>query len=1658
MMRNLLLSKKHFNGQKHVICWTFLARFFQIFLFAILTFQSNSTYAAWRASTQSGDWANTATWGGLSVPVNGDQVSIGAGHTVSYYGDLTKTAGQLEINGGRLNIVGNLTLGSSVLSGTTSLGGQLFVYGDFTQQSNFQINGGATVVVMNNMNASGDINVNNGLLVVNGNLTKSNAVTVDNNSDIVVAGNYTSTAGDTWINSGNAYVFDAISCSGSNCNLIKNNAAWTVTPTHPGYQYLTNATLSFSSNGTFTVPSGVTSITVECWGGGGGGGNTSHNGNGNSRGGGGAGGSYAKKTIISPSNSYSLQVGRGGIGGNDGEASWFGSETIVKAQGGQRGASASKSLGISGLGSTAQSVGDVLFAGGNGASAFIFYNPTFSGSGGGGGGAGSTAKGKDASNEQGGTATSDNGGAGGNGITITSGLANGNSGSLFGGGGSGAVSDYNPGTARTGGSGANGQIIISWSSCTVPVALTANAGSNASCTQLTANWAASSGATTYRLDVSTAIDFSSFVAGYTNLDVGNVTTYNVTGLTAGTTYYYRVRANNTCGTSASSGVITYATLPATPAVPTASAGTAAACSQITANWTASTDATKYYLDVSTASDFSSFVTGYNNKDVLNVTTYNVTSLTAGTTYYYRVRASNTCGTSDNSTVITYATLPATPAVPTAGAGTAAACSQITANWTASTDATKYYLDVSTASDFSSFVTGYSNKDVGNVTTYNLTGLSAGTTYYYRVRANNSCGTSVSSSTISYSTLPNASIVSVTGTSPLCNGSTTTYLANTVVLGGGTGAWSSSDTNIATVNSSGIVTGVSAGTCNIIYTITGGCGGTKSAQQSLTVVSPVGDPAIFGNNIWNVYAYNGLSLTDLNAITYRGYYTDNNLGFDTRNKWLANSTPSSASGYQGCSVVQSMTFVSKRKGFQCGQYTISVGHDDDASLYVNGVLVPFSLSGWTYTPVQAWTGFLDENATVELRVQNTGGGDAYGELVFAYSAIALPTASAQTFCSASNPTVADLAATATGTLNWYTVSSGGTALSSGTALSTGIYYVSQTVSGCESARTSIVVTVNPTPEVPTGSNQTKTYTGVANATAISAIPGSGETIDWYDASTGGNIVATGSTTYTPTAVNVATYTYYAEARNISAGCLSGTRTGVTLTINKANSTIVVTGSTSFTYTGSAQGPNTSTVSGSTGVVNYSYSGTGTTTYLASATRPTNAGTYQVIATVAADANYNGATFAAYAFTINKANAVITVTPYAVTYDGNSHTSAGTATGVETPTPSDLSSLLTLSGTTHIAAGTYNNDAWSFAGNSNYNSTFGTVNNAISQANSTIAVTGSTSFTYNGSAQGPTTSTVTGSTGAVIYSYSGTGGTSYATSATRPTNAGTYQVIATVAADANYNGAMSVALPFTIGKATPVVTATVGTYTYNGLPQGPTAASNTGTGSSYTYSYVGVSGTTYDPSATQPTNAGSYNVTVTVAASADGNYDGASSAATPFTIGKLPLSITANSRSKCFGQTISFAGTEYASSGLIGTDAVTSVTLTSAGAASSSIAGNYPITPSAATGTGLGNYAISYINGSLTVNPLPTPNITGDTSPCNKTTGLIYSTGSGMSDYTWTISAGGAITSGQGTNSITVSWNTDGSQSLGVSYKNSNGCSGSVTSTITVHPIPAIGSFN
>ncbi|KAF0152441.1 MAG: extracellular ribonuclease [Ignavibacteria bacterium] len=279
----------------------------------------------------------------------------------------------------------------------------------------------------------------------------------------------------------------------------------------------------------------------------------------------------------------------------------------------------------------------------------------------------------------------------------------------------------------------------------------ATSGSNILQTSFTANWNSVSSATTYLLDVSTANDFSSFVTGYNAKDVGNLTSSNVTGLTANTQYFYRVRAGNASGTSGNSNTITVGTLPISSIVPTATGATNNAQTSFTANWNAVTGASKYFLDVSTQNDFATFVSGYESVDVGNVTSVSVTGLSANTVYHYRVRASNASGLSVNSNVISVTTLPNTPAAPTAIAATSITTAGFTVNWNSSAGATKYFLDLSTQNDFASFVTNYENKDVANVTSFVVSSLAANTQYYYRVRAYNSGGTSVSSNVINVTT-------------------------------------------------------------------------------------------------------------------------------------------------------------------------------------------------------------------------------------------------------------------------------------------------------------------------------------------------------------------------------------------------------------------------------------------------------------------------------------------------------------------------------------------------------------------------------------------------------------------------------------------------------------------------------------------------------------------------------------------------------------------------------------------------------------------------------------------------------------------------------------------------------------------------------------------
>jgi hypothetical protein len=76
-----------------------------------------------------------------------------------------------------------------------------------------------------------------------------------------------------------------------------------------------------------------------------------------------------------------------------------------------------------------------------------------------------------------------------------------------------------------------------------------------------ATWDSVSGAKGYLVDVSTSSSFSSYVGGYHDLDVGNVRGRVVTGLSQGTTYYYRVRAYDATGPSGYSDVMSVTTVP-----------------------------------------------------------------------------------------------------------------------------------------------------------------------------------------------------------------------------------------------------------------------------------------------------------------------------------------------------------------------------------------------------------------------------------------------------------------------------------------------------------------------------------------------------------------------------------------------------------------------------------------------------------------------------------------------------------------------------------------------------------------------------------------------------------------------------------------------------------------------------------------------------------------------------------------------------------------------------------------------------------------------------------------------------------------------------------------------------------------------------------------
>jgi hypothetical protein len=207
-----------------------------------------------------------------------------------------------------------------------------------------------------------------------------------------------------------------------------------------------------------------------------------------------------------------------------------------------------------------------------------------------------------------------------------------------------------------------------------------------------------------------------------------------------------------------------------------------------------------------------------------------------------------------------------------------------------------------------------------------------------------------------------------------------------------------------------------------------------------------------------------------------------------------------------------------------------------------------------------------------------------------------------------------------------------------------------------------------------------------------------------------------------------------------------------------------------------------------------------------------------------------------------------------------------------------------------------------------------------------------------------------------------------------SAGSCTITASQQGDSNWLPADDVAQTFTINKATPAITwsAPAGITYGTALSATQLDASTSVKG---TFVYSPDFGTILDAGLGQ-------RLSVTFTPDDTANYP-TETASVSIEVGPKGLTVTASNNSKTCGTSLTLGTSAFTTSGLVNSDTVTSVTLTSAGAAASAtVAGSpYAIVPSAAVGSGLSNYTITYANGSLTVTPaaLKTLVVSGLTTP-------------------------------------------------------------------------------
>jgi hypothetical protein len=331
-------------------------------------------------------------------------------------------------------------------------------------------------------------------------------------------------------------------------------------------------------------------------------------------------------------------------------------------------------------------------------------------------------------------------------------------------------------------------------------------------------------------------------------------------------------------------------------------------------------------------------------------------------------------------------------------------------------------------------------------------------------------------------------------------------------------------------------------------------GMSDPSAALNISATTGtviDPSTYGTSAWNVFCYNGNNYTTFSNNSYVGYYTENNLSFDSRTRWSSGASPATANAssglaYQGCASMSATNIALsfKRTNIPCGYYQIDIPyHDDSYELYIDGAKVA-SHYGCCDSHTNVWSGWINTSTKIEFRLFQGGGGSGLQATFTTLNPLSV-TPTSTIVCSGTPVTL--------------TASGGGT----------GVSYSWSSSSVPSNLNTTAGSTVTATPTT------TTTYTVTATDASSHCIASANSVITVASSFTLGltasptTTVCGGVNSTTLTATGASTYTWSSTPAGFSATGSSVTvspTSSVTYTVTGSIGSCAASGSKSITITG------------------------------------------------------------------------------------------------------------------------------------------------------------------------------------------------------------------------------------------------------------------------------------------------------------------------------------------------------------------------------------------------------------------------------------------------------------------------------------------------------------